>query len=244
MAGRLLARGMVAGVIAACLAFLFARIFGEPQVNLAIAFEAAQDAAAGMAPEPELVSRAVQASFGLLVASLMYGAAYGGIYAVVFAFAYGRMGRISPRALALLLAGAGFLTFVLIPGLKYPPNPPGIGHPDTIQLRTATYFEVIALSVCVMAIAILVGRRLALRLGAWNATLCGVGLFVVLTALVQATAPDINEVPANFPAVVLWRFREAAIGMQIVLWGALGLIFGPLAAAVLAPKEGGRRLAG
>ncbi|MBO1325704.1 CbtA family protein [Acetobacter sp. TBRC 12305] len=240
MAGRLLARGMIAGVLAACLAFVFARVFGEPQVDLAIAFEAARNAAAGMAPEPEIVSRSMQASFGLLTAAVMYGAAYGGVFAIVFALAYGRVGRLSARALALLLAGAGFLTFVLIPDLKYPPNPPSVGLPATIGLRTATYFEMIVLSVCVMAVSVLAGQRLVQQLGRWNGIVCAAGLFVVLTALVQCGLPDISEVPEDFPAVVLWRFREAAIGMQIVLWGALGLIFGPLAETALA-SSGSRR---
>ncbi|GAA4499145.1 CbtA family protein [Gluconacetobacter tumulicola] len=244
MAGRLLARGMIAGVLAACLAFLFARVFGEPQVDLSIAFETARDAAAGMAAEPEIVSRKMQASFGLFTAAALYGAAYGGIFAIVFALAYGRVGRVSPRALALLLAGAGFLTFVLIPDLKYPPNPPAVGQEGTIGLRTVTYFEMIVLSLCVMALSILVGRRLIQRFGQWNGMLCGVGLFVALTALVQSGLPNINEVPADFPAIVLWRFREAAIGMQVVLWGALGLIFGPLATAVLTPGGTGRHRVG
>ena len=233
MAGRLLARGMIAGVCAACLAFIFARLFGEPQVALSIAFEAAQDAAKGIAPEPELVSRSVQASLGLLTAAVMYGAAYGGVFAVVFSLAYGRVGGLSPRALALLLAGAGFLTFVLIPDLKYPPNPPAVGLEETIGLRTVTYFGMIVLSVCVMAVSILLGQRLIQRFGTWNGAIAAVGIFIALTALVQAGLVDINEVPQNFPAVVLWRFREAAIGMQIVLWSALGLIFGRLATPVL-----------
>ena len=117
MAGRLLARGMIAGVCAACLAFIFARLFGEPQVALSIAFEAAQDAAKGIAPEPELVSRSVQASLGLLTAAVMYGAAYGGVFAVVFSLAYGRVAGLSPRALAFLQPGAAFLTSLLIPVL-------------------------------------------------------------------------------------------------------------------------------
>ena len=140
MVGRLLARGMVAGILAALLSFVFAKVFGEPQVALAIAFEAAQDAAAGAAPEPEIVSRGVQASWGLLTAVLMYGAAYGGIFAIVFAFAYQRLAALSPRSMALLLAGVGFLTFVLIPDLKYPPNPPAVGQEETIGLRTEMYF--------------------------------------------------------------------------------------------------------
>jgi predicted cobalt transporter CbtA len=41
--------------------------------------------------------------------------------------------------------------------------------------------------------------------------------------------PDINEVPADFPAVVLWRFRMASLGMQVLMWTTLGLVFGMLA---------------
>ena len=54
------------------------------------------DHAAGHAPEPELVSRAVQRSAGLLIAGVAFGAALGGIVALVFAFAYQRVGRFGP----------------------------------------------------------------------------------------------------------------------------------------------------
>lgn len=233
MVGRLLARGMAAGIVAALLGFVFAKLFGEPQVALAIAFEAAQDAAAGNAPEPELVSRAVQASYGLLTAVLMYGAAYGGVFAIVFALAYKRLNLSSPRALALLLAGVGFLTFVLIPDLKYPPNPPAVGLEDTIGLRTAMYFAMVGIAIAISMISLLVGRALVAPLGRWNAALCGIALGIALVVLAQFGLPDINEVPGNFPAIVLWRFREAAIGMQLVMWSSLGLIFGALAEKLL-----------
>ncbi|GAB6967140.1 CbtA family protein [Komagataeibacter kakiaceti JCM 25156] len=238
MAGRLLLRGMLAGILAACLAFGFARIFGEPQVNMAIAFESALDAASGEPPEPELVSRGVQASFGLLTAAIMYGAAYGGLFSLVFATAYGRIGRFSPRMLAMLLAGAGFLAVVMVPDLKYPANPPAVGQPETIGMRTVAYFEMVVFSLCALTLAVLAGRALVARMGHWNATLCGGAVFVVLVALLQWALPDISEVPENFPAVVLWRFREAALGMQVVLWGSLGLIFGVLADRVMARQPG------
>ena len=35
------------------------------------------------------------------------------------------------------------------------------------------------------------------------------------------------------PAVVLWNFRVAALGMQVVVWGTFGLVFGPLAERLL-----------
>ncbi|KXV40810.1 hypothetical protein AD942_05070 [Gluconobacter japonicus] len=233
MAGRLLTRGMMAGVAAAFLAFLFARIFGEPQVNLAIAFESAKDLASGELPEPELVSRSVQASFGLLTAAVMYGAAYGGIFATVFAFSYGRIGRFSPRALSALLAAAAFVIFVLVPDLKYPPNPPAVGLPETITLRTETYFGMILLSLCAATAAFMTSRPLIRRLGQWNGILVTIAVFISLIVAAQAGMPDIDEVPTDFPATVLWRFREAALGMQAVLWITLGLLFGPLAARVL-----------
>ncbi len=39
--------------------------------------------------------------------------------------------------------------------------------------------------------------------------------------------PAINEVPSNFPATMLWKFRVAALGMQVMVWGTFGLVFGP-----------------
>ena len=67
----------------------------------------------------------------------MYGLALGGLFALAFAFAYGRVARASPRATALWLAAAAFVVVYLVPFLKYPANPPAVGDPDTIGRRTA-----------------------------------------------------------------------------------------------------------
>jgi membrane-associated PAP2 superfamily phosphatase len=53
---------------------------------------------------------------GLAVALLLYGAAIGGILALVAV--YGRVGRLGPRATAGLLALVGFLSVVLVPFVK------------------------------------------------------------------------------------------------------------------------------
>lgn len=229
----LLVRGMLAGLAAAVLAAIFARLVGEPQVDLAIGFEAAHDRMAHLAEAPELVSRAVQKSLGLFTAVVLYGSAIGGIFSLVFAAAYGRLGRIGPRSLSLLLAGAGFLAVALAPALKYPPNPPAVGSPATIVFRTETYFLMLASSLAALVAAIQVARRLSGRLGAFNAVLAGAAIYVVVVAVVQALAPAINEVPADFPAVVLWRFRVASLGLQAVLWASIGIGFGILAEGVL-----------
>src|SRR5258707_12120454 len=77
MVGKLLVRGMLAGIAAGLLSFGFAKIVGEPQVDQAISFEAKANAAKGEAPEPELVSRRKQAGLGLLTAVMAYRRAIG-----------------------------------------------------------------------------------------------------------------------------------------------------------------------
>jgi predicted cobalt transporter CbtA len=47
-------------------------------------------------------------------------------------------------------------------------------------------------------------------------------------AVTATLMPDVNEVPADFPATVLWRFRLAALGTQLLLWGVIGGLFGAL----------------
>src|SRR5437870_9626624 len=89
----LLVRGMLAGLVAGLLALAFASLFGEPQVGQAIAVESQIRRAAGGPADPVLVSRAVQRSVGLATAVCVYGAAFGGLFALVFAVVYGRIGR-------------------------------------------------------------------------------------------------------------------------------------------------------
>jgi len=102
-------RGMLVGLIAGIVAFGFARLFGEPQIDRATAFEEQMRHARGEAPEPELVGRQTQAGLGLFTGVAVYGAALGGLFSLVLAFVFRRAGTFSPRATAALLALAGFL---------------------------------------------------------------------------------------------------------------------------------------
>jgi len=226
MTRTLLLRGMLVGVVAGLLVFAFARWIGEPQVERAIAFETAADQARGEAPEPEMVSRRVQKSAGLLTGTVVYGAAVGGLFGLVFAFAYGRIGEMGPRALSAVLAGLGYVAVVVVPNLKYPANPPAVGSSDTIGARTGAYFLLIAVSIAAMVLALQLRRRFAKRLGEWDGSLLAAALFVVVVGLVSHFLPEVDEVPAGFPVTLMWKFRVAALEIQAVLWGTLGVGFG------------------
>jgi hypothetical protein len=246
MVGRLLLRGMLAGVVAGLIAFGFARVFGEPPIEHAIAFEehmahhhTESHIDSHDTDEPELVSRATQAGLGLFVAVTVYGAAIGGLYALFFAFVYGRLGQLAPRATAALLAGAAFVSIVLIPALKYPANPPAVGDPETIGSRTALYFAMLVISVAALVFAVGLAKNLASRYGGWSAGLVGAATYVVIVAIAGYALPAVNEVPEHFSAVVLWNFRVASLGLQAVLWTIVGLLFGFLAERMFAQPSRG-----
>ncbi|NUS45561.1 MAG: CbtA family protein [Mycobacteriaceae bacterium] len=233
----LLVRGMVAGVLAGLLAFGLAYWIGEPQVDAAIALEETHAHAHGgqSHDEVEVVSRAVQSTAGLATAVLVYGVALGGLAALVFAFLLGRVGALTARATALLVAAGAFLTLHLVPWLKYPANPPGAGEAETLNHRTVLYFGMVALSLLFGVGAVMLARWLAPRWGSWNAGIAAVAVFVAATALAFMLMPVIDEVPAEFPATVLWNFRLAALGIQALLWASFGAVFGFLAERALRP---------
>ena len=243
MIGRLLLRGMLVGIVAGLLAFGFAKVFGEPMVDRAIAFEEHLAEEKGETPDPELVSREVQSTVGLATGVVVYSTGLGGLFAMAFAVVYGRVGHLRPRAVSALLALAAFVAVYLIPALKYPANPPSVGIPETIGYRTGLYFFMVAFTIVAAGIAVTIGRHLSARLGKWNATLLAGAVFIIVVAVVQALLPEINEVPAEFPAVVLWRFRLASLGIQLVLWSGIGLLFGYLTERSLGLTGNGSRAA-
>jgi len=236
MTGRLLVRGMLVGLLAGILAFGFAKIFGEPQVDRAIAFEEGMAHMHGDAEEPELVSREVQSTFGLLTGVVAYSVSLGGIFALVFAYSLGRIGKVGPRGLSALLALAAFVVLILVPEIKYPANPPSVGNPDTIGLRTQVFFMMLLVSVVAAVIAVNAARKVIANSGVWAGAIAGVALYLVIMAVAGALFPTINEVPANFSADVLWKFRTSSLGIQLVLWTTIGLVFGPVAERLLQPK--------
>jgi hypothetical protein len=235
----LLVRGMLAGLAAGLLAFAFAYAFGEPQVQAAIDFE---DHLARLAHEPaaaEEVSRGIQRTLGLLTGIVLMGVALGGVFALLFAWAYGRIGPLGARATAALLALGAFVTVTLVPFTKYPANPPTVGNPDTIDRRTVLFVAMICISLLAFVAAARIRRRLLARLGAWNAATVGAVAFVAVVAVAELVLPAVHETPAGFPADVLYRFRLASLGINAVLWTVIGLGFGLLAERVLATRAPG-----
>ena len=112
--------------------------------------------------------------------------------------------------------------------MVYPPNPPAVGHSETIGIRTALYFILVAISIITAVTAALIGRKLADRWDAWHATLVAIAGYLLVIIAITALLPAYNEVPADFPASVLYEFRIASLITQLALWGTIGVILGEL----------------
>jgi len=275
MEQRLILRGALAGAAGGLLMFVFARIFAEPQIKNAIGYESGRDAAQALLDKavglpaspsgPEVFSRTIQADVGAGVGLLFFGVAMGALFAVTYTLCLGRVGGVRPRQLSLLVAAAGFLGFFFVPFVKYPANPPSIGHPDTIQQRTTLYLLMVTTSIVLLAATVWLGQRLAPRLGNWNASLLAGAAFIVLIGTLMLLLPSVGHLAANravfgdhptetplpltdptgrivypgFPADVLFSFRFYAVAAQLLLWTTIGLVFAPLADRLLAPRQPG-----
>jgi hypothetical protein len=233
MLRNLLICGLIAGLCGGLLATGFARVVGESSVDRAIAFESAKAKAAGGHEEAPIVSRTLQKSFGLLTAAVVYGLSLGGLFGLAFAVVYGRVGRASPARTSILLAAFAFVTIYLVPFVKYPANPPSVGDPDTIGKRTALYLIMILISLLAAVAAVRLRGLLAERWSASTATLLAGGGYLLVVVVAGWALPPVQEVPKAFPAVTLYQFREASIGMQAVLWTTIGLVFAGTAQRVM-----------
>jgi hypothetical protein len=127
------------------------------------------------------VSRPTQAGLGLLT-GVVLAAAVGGLFALVFAYAHGRVVRLGARALSTGWHWP-FLTLVLVPNLRTRPIRPQLRIAESIGYRTGLFFLMIAISITVM-VFFKVRGALWLPAGRMERIDCWRGVFVAITAVV------------------------------------------------------------
>lgn len=216
-------RGLLAGALAGLIAGLVAYLLGEPQIDAAIAIE--ESLADPGEEDDELVSRGGQV-FGLFLALTVTGGALGGLFGAALRGVAARTGA-PVSALAARGAAVGWLVFAAVPMVLYPANPPAVGEPDTIGMRT--WMWVAAVVVGALAVAAVGTVRRAMAAGsptlAWLAPALA---FVAVVVVGRLILPGIDEVGAEIPAGLLWDFRLASAATTAVLWLGLGALFGLL----------------
>jgi predicted cobalt transporter CbtA len=226
---------VVAAVLIGVLSGLAGAVFHtnatEPRVDDAIAIEeaAAEAAPAGDAghnddDEAVSVSRTDQKGVGLFAAYAATGAVFGLFLAITSLSLRTTTGGPFRRVAVSGAVLAGAIT--VAPWLKYPPNPPAVGDPDTVGERERLYVLMIVLAA--LALAGLAHLSARLRRADWPddrrvAAVIGAGLvaFGVLFAALPAS-PDAIGVPAN----LVWQFRLNSLTGNLLVWTLLTLGLG------------------
>ena len=220
---RYLRLGAAAGAAGGLVMAAVLRVLGEPTIGDAIAIEKSRMPAG--AAHRELFSRGTQ-QVGGMTAAVVYGVALGLVFALVFVAVRHRLALRDDWRRATLLAFVGFCTVYAVPFLKYPPNPPAVGDPDTITTRTVLFVALLGWS--------LVATWAAWRLHRWlraravpehqraSTTLLVYAVLVVVAFVVLPGNPDAIKAPAT----LVWRFRLASLCGAAAYWSALGLVFG------------------
>jgi predicted cobalt transporter CbtA len=238
----LLRRGILVGVLAGLAAAGFAFVFGEPLVEDAIDFEQAANVHATLAPVlaqvgDVFVGRSDQ-RVGLFLATALFGACVGTVFALAFALLRGRGAARDDWQLSVRLAAGLFAALVLVPFLKYPASPPGVGDPETIGERTWLYLAMLVGGLLSLVAAMRVMWGVADDAPPWRRPVLGLLTFVALSGFLALVLPGSDEVPAEFPASLLWEFRLSSLGTQAVLWTVLGVGYG-----IASLRAGARRAA-
>jgi predicted cobalt transporter CbtA len=224
---------LLIGILAGLAGAVFHAVATEPRVDDAIAIEEAAaeadhamagDEAGADAEEEVSVSRSDQRGAGLFLGYALTGAAFGLFLAITSLSLRTTTGGPFRRVAVSGLVLAGAIT--VAPWLKYPPNPPAVGDPDSVGERERLFVLLIVLAALLLAGLAHLSARL--RRAGWPddrrvAAVVGAGLvaFAVLFATMPAS-PDPVSVPAN----LVWQFRINSLTGNLLVWTLLTVSLG------------------
>ncbi len=220
-----LKRGVVAGAFGGLLAGAFGFLLAEPVMDRAVDLESARQAAAGEHVS-ETFSRHTQ-HVGFLVATLAVGIALGILFGVVYGLLHRSDPSRAPWRRGLQLGACAFFGAYLVPFLRYPANPPGVGDAGTIDARANAYLSAVVIGLVGAVTLGLVHRSLTER--GWRPSYRQVALvaLAVLTVAITYALPD-NTDPIPVDAGLIWEFRLLSLATSALLWGGLAVAFGLL----------------
>jgi tetrahydromethanopterin S-methyltransferase F subunit len=211
--------GALGGVCGGVVAATFQWLVTEVQIRAALELEHAS----AIEDHEELFGRTTQVAGGML-ATTIYGIVIGVVFGVVLARVWHLLGARSTMARVASVAGCGYLAWSLVPLLKYPPNPPGVGDPDTVGARTIDYLTFLGASIVLVVLAAMLwrwtgGRRLDAP-SRVAITIGGYGLLLAVCVVVWPSGASADGLPAD----LVWRFRVDSLVQTTLLWIVVALV--------------------
>jgi predicted cobalt transporter CbtA len=147
------------------------------------------------------------------------GLSTGALFGIVFAYSRNKLPSHHNVKKALVLAGIMWFTLFFIPFLKYPANPPTVGDPNTIMLRSSLYIAFIALS----GLGALGFAKLYKRLQNRKFLIpIGYAVYMIMVFLLMPQNPDKITAPLD----LVNGFRIASLSTMTLYWIINSVILG------------------
>lgn len=199
----------------------------EPFLDQAIGIENQNLFATGEAQDtPEFwkefhAYRTWQKGGGVLAGGIL-GLSIGALFGLIFAYSKHALPGQNHVKKALVLAGIMWFTLCFIPFLKYPSNPPTVGDPDTIVLRTILYVGFVAL--CGIGALGIYKISKKMHKSKRFAVPIGYALYIATVFILMPESPD--EITA--PPDLLNGFRTVSAITVTMYWIVNAIILGSL----------------
>jgi predicted cobalt transporter CbtA len=227
---------LLAGAIAGTILGAINQVAVEPYIERAIELEMLQQNTTAQSGQvitnpAEFAAYRFWQKGGEIIAGTILGLSIGSLYGIVFAYTRGSIsGTNNNKKKALIVAGIMWLVLFLMPALKYPPNPPAVGNPETIYYRQSLYVAFLAISgFSALGLAFLYRKMMVASSNNTKkkAIIIPSAVYAAIMAgayLAMPTNPD----PINAPIDLVIGFRITSAITISMFWAVLGVIFGAL----------------
>jgi len=224
---------LFSGAVAGTLLGLINQVVVEQYIDKAIGIQTQAATNAGQIIDPTQQSNyRMWQKGGEIAAGTIYGISLSALFGVIFA--YGRNSKLLPgsnnKKKALILAGIMFVVLFLVPTLKYPANPPGVGNPQTIFLREILYVGFLATSGFTALVLSIIYRRLR-KINSLPSKKVAILILPLIYAIVMIIGyisfppnPDKITVPMD----LIMSFRFAGVFTIAIFWVLMGIALGSL----------------
>jgi Probable cobalt transporter subunit (CbtA) len=211
--------GVIAGVILAGVSYFVA----EPFIDQAIGIEVDNSIASGEVVDfDELSSYRVWQKEGTFAAGAFLGVTYGAILGIIYVISRKYLPSSSDRKKALILAAIMCLSLYIVPFIKYPANPPGVGDPETIGLRDSLYTSYqLASGLIALGVSILMYKLQRISYIKYVIPVFYLGLVASIYTIFPANPDEITA-----PMDLVNAFRAVTFGTMVMFYLVLGTIFG------------------
>jgi predicted cobalt transporter CbtA len=196
----------------------------EPYIEHAIELEMQNTAQSGQVINPaEFAAYRLWQKGGEIIAGTILGLSIGSLYGIVFVYTRSSISGNNKKK-ALIVASIMWFVLFLMPALKYPPNPPAVGDPETIYYRQSLYVAFLAISgFSALGLAFLY-RKMASS----NTKKAIIPLAYAAIMAGAYMAMPANPDPINAPIDLVIGFRITSAITISMFWALLGVIFGTI----------------